>query len=112
MAIHVIRPNADHTIFNAPTERETRGWKNVGGGAYRGLFVTKKGSFWGFATKEFDQTIKIYIYAPPQQLRRHPKWGCFHPVKPGWFEVHISPKPKSIDAAILKVENMLSEALE
>ena len=50
------------------------------------------------------------IFDPPGELWRHPHASCFYYVGDGSYAVHFNNRPRTIDAAIIAIERILSEA--
>lgn len=93
--------------------RTQRGWTSYAQG-WRGPYATLYGTWKG----EIERTggiLRPFIRYPPDQLRRHPKWPCFHEDRrPGWWRIHLHTQPcdGSIDSVILYIERLLTEAFD
>jgi len=76
-----------------------------------GFYRTRYGSYEGCIKHPRFSRPEFYIVEPPEQLRHHPHWICFHSIGGNRYAIHFSPAPPNPDAGILEVEKVLVEAL-
>jgi hypothetical protein len=92
----------------------SQGWRLSGGAEpmWHGYYRSKYGSFKGRVENFADPKFYIELPNPPERLRKHKHWICFHDQKKGGeYWVHLSPVPADIDSGIFAVERNLNEAL-
>jgi hypothetical protein len=85
-------------------------WK-LGGDRLTGFYRTRYGSYEGYIIHPKSSRPEFYIVKPPEELRHHRHWVCFHHIGGGRYSIHFSPAPSFPDAGILEVERVLAEAL-
>lgn len=94
---------------------EEQGWVHHVTGLFstktslRGFYRTPYGSFEGEITLS-GSSPSFYIVHPPEALKKHSHWICFHYRGSDRYWIHFSQRPKDIDSGILSVERMLNEA--
>lgn len=89
-----------------------RGWKSHADG-WHGPYATRYGT-WNGKIERAGGILRPFIQYPPNALRRHQKWHCFHEDRrPGWWRIHLQTQPSdgSIDSVILYIERLITEAL-
>lgn len=89
---------------------EMQGWTRVRG-QLNGHYKAPQGSVAGYIRQPDSPRPQFFIQNPPQALRRHDHWCCFHPAGAGVYSIHFSPAPQHPDQGILAVERVLNEAL-
>lgn len=90
---------------------QEKGWTRENDGTYCGLFEVPNRGKWSGEIQFAGSRLKaIYIYDPPQVVRRHSKWTCFAHCGNGWYTIHMHKLPRNADEAILNVERILNEA--
>jgi hypothetical protein len=92
-----------------PYWRET-GWK-ANGGRLTGCYRTQSGSFKGYIDGWQSQRPLFYIINPPSALSRHTHSQCFNPRGNGLYWVHFGNPATNVDAGIIEIETVLTEAL-
>lgn len=88
-----------------------RGWTKKGN-MYQGYYRTIYGAWRGGIEKRGDK-FKVLIYKPPiKQIKRHPRWPCFHEERGGkWrIELAINPRDGDVGAIIFYVERLIIES--
>jgi hypothetical protein len=90
---------------------QLRGWRQQGR-TYRGTYQTAYGSFIGRIDEVSRGNFRLYIYAPPDELKRHSHWSCFQPQFDNSFRVHMSQMPADVSSGILTIERLIAEAYE
>jgi hypothetical protein len=55
--------------------------------------------------------LRAYVSDPPTSIKYHRKGPCFQLTTPPWFRVHWQTRPNSVDAAILYIEEILTECI-
>ena len=85
-------------------------WK-LKGDRLAGFYRTRHGSYEGYINHPKSSRPEFYIVKPPEELRHHRHWICFHHIGGGRYSIHFSPAPSFPDAGILEVEEVLFEAL-
>ena len=86
-----------------------RGWTRKGQELF-GYYRTTYGSYFGKVRLRMFGTGEFSIHQPPQFLKNHPHWACFTEKDNGWYELHFTEKPNSLDEGIRTIELMISEA--
>lgn len=76
-----------------------------------GFYRTPFGSHQGYVLCAKGPRPQFYIVDPPDCLKHHSHWICFHPAGVGTYSVHLNPAPENADAGILAIEKVLGEAL-
>lgn len=94
-------------------EREAEpGWKTWGwrkkGDAYHGCFRALGNRWRGLVCQKPGGGFDAYILRPPDGVLSGPHGACFHIRPDGWFFIHQSPAPSSVDHAIRSVELVLT----
>jgi len=89
---------------------ELRHWQLVGDRLV-GFYRTPYGSFEGYILHPQRPRPEFYIIHPPEELKEHRHWICFHSIGGDSYSIHFSPAPENPDAGILEVEKVLGEAL-
>ena len=105
-------PRSTSRLSVHPIDRpywELKHWR-ANGNRLRGFYRTPHGSIEGYIKHYKSSRPEFFIVNPPQQLRRHKHWICFHNVGSNRYSIHFSPAPSSADAGILEVEKVLAEA--
>ena len=95
------------------TLMQQRGWQRTKDG-WAGPYATRHGTWPGTIHKAGD-TLRVYIRNPPDALRRHHKWHCFHKHDDsGWFSMHLSINPVDGDpnAVIRYCEQIITESFK
>ena len=90
---------------------QERGWKQEGK-TYRGTYKTAYGSFIGRIEQVRPGNFRLYIFDPPEQLRKHAHWTCFQSKGDKSYRVHMSRMPADVSSGILAIERLLTEAFE
>ena len=92
---------------------QLRGWKREADRrTYAGPYATKFGTWHGHIRATPD-AMSVYIYDPPQNLRRHPAWHCFHPRESKWWSIHLAQQPvdpSDVNSVIVYVERLIVES--
>lgn len=89
-----------------------RGWRMISG-KYRGHYSTGDKSFKGEATISNSGRVELFIFNPPDCLRKHPHWHCFIKKLDGRFFIHNNKNGTfDLSSGIMDVERILKEALE
>lgn len=93
---------------------QEQGWRlNRPGRILHGYYRTFRGSFRGVIELSDDpEGYKFFILNPPAQLHNHPHAICFCHQGYGKYLAHFTTPHKNIDAGIIKIEQVLREALE
>lgn len=86
-----------------------RGWTQLGR-KYSGYYRTRFGNCEGQITVSAGGYCLILINAPPNAIRQHPKWVCFHHVKARWYRVHTVIECRDVSSAIFEIENIITES--
>jgi len=90
-------------------------WQEMGwqprGKRLEGFYRTQVGSYQGYIDKWQSREPRFHIVSPPTELRQHSHWACFRPRGNGLFWVHFAHTPSGVDAGIVEIETVLSEAL-
>jgi len=89
-----------------------RGWREEGGGVYRGYFPTPEGDKHGCVIRSPAGRVEVFIHEPPTALAWHRHWPCFRAQGNGWFFVHPVTEVPDVSAGILAVEKTITEAYE
>jgi hypothetical protein len=88
-------------------ERHAAGWLSTKT-VLRGFYRTPHGSFEGEIA--LGSSLNFYIIHPPQALKNHSHWICYHYRGGDRYWIHFSQRPKDVDSGIMSVERMLCEA--
>jgi len=88
-----------------------RGWRQEGR-TYRGTYTTAYGSFIGRIDQVRPGNFRLYIFDPPQDLRKHRHWTCFQSQGNKNYRIHMSRMPEDVSSGILAIERLLTEAFE
>jgi hypothetical protein len=111
MSIIVVRPGSKRTVIKTKPEWQLRGWF-WGRRGLEGKYQTKFGSWWGFVDMREPSALRFFVYRfPIHALRRHPKNACISFKENNWAYIDMH-RAINIDAGILEVEKILTEALE
>lgn len=88
-----------------------RGWRRSGE-TYTGPYAVKGLGTWPGSIQRRGDTFLVLIHDPPQEMRRHPKWGCVHPHSGGWQYIHLAvpPADRDVSSVIYFVEKMLADS--
>ena len=89
-----------------------RGWsRSKSGKGWVGPFATRYGTYPGHIEPTGD-TFDVYVRDPPDGMRRHHKWVCFHVREHNWHRIHLAVPPADRDpnSIIRYVEQILTEA--
>lgn len=90
---------------------QERGWRQEGR-TYRGTYKTAYGSFVGWIEQVRPGNFRLYIFDPPQGLRKHRHWTCFQSQGDKNYRIHMSRMPEDVSSGILAIERLLTEAFE
>lgn len=96
----------------APVPRpywEDAGWSR-NGNFYRGNFQTPYGAYEGSIEQRSPNEFVFSILRPPQEVLSSSHGLCFNPRRRGWFEVHMSTRPKDVSSGIIAVERVIAES--
>ncbi len=111
------QPNSAPGNFPANRLRPLKGkplWKVLGwkkeGESYKGVYRFKKRSWLGLIEKRFNR-FRVYIWAPPKELRNHKKWVCFNKKGKKKYRVHFKSDISEVSQAIINVQRLLAEAI-
>ena len=88
-----------------------RGWTQKGN-KYSGYYRTRFGAYKGEIERRGDK-FNVLIHKPPtRELKRHPRWPCFHKKNKGWYMINLAKQPanRDISALVLRVELIILEA--
>ncbi|MDD5697834.1 MAG: hypothetical protein PHH77_04380 [Victivallaceae bacterium] len=89
---------------------EQRGWKKILG-KYHGYYRTKYGSFRGEADVSSSGRIELFIFSPPDCLRKHSHWPCFMKRPNGKFFIHNNKNGIfDLSSGIMDVERIITES--
>lgn len=95
-----------------PTWQE-QGWHRHPLGSYTGRYVTPHGSWEGRIETGPTGVSRVLINNPPYVIQWHPKYPCFVHKGGDWFELHWETRtPRTVDAAMVNMERILSEAFQ
>jgi hypothetical protein len=117
---YVIKPAAHPTVAPHPRPYwDERGWtrRRVNGyWAYRGssqVFEERTGEWRTFTGQVFEETDKAvpHIDRLPPQVKRHPKWVCFHRKRDGSYYLDWRTPAADADEAIMYVEDVLCDSI-
>jgi hypothetical protein len=75
-----------------------------------GYYRTKFGSFEGKIRTRLILSAEYYLRYPPEEMKKHRHWGCFQKRDKGWYSVHFTSPPKSIEDGIKTMEEILVES--
>ena len=77
------------------TLMDQRGWTALRDRAgWAGPYATPQGTWPGTIEKVGGTDLRVFIKNPPETLRRHHKWACFHQHgSDGWYTVHLATNP-------------------
>jgi hypothetical protein len=87
------------------------GWRQEGR-TYRGTYKTAYGSFVGRIEQVRPGNFRLYIFDPPQDVRKHAHWTCFQGQGDKSYRIHMSQMPDDVSSGILAIERLLTEAFE
>jgi hypothetical protein len=87
---------------------QERGWTRQGN-EFTGYYRSKVGAWKGRAEVSPSGNARLFIHQPPEFLKGHPHWICFHPQRGGWYSIHTTDDAE-LSAAMLRVEEILNEA--
>lgn len=90
---------------------QERGWRQEGR-TYYGTYKTAHGSFIGRIEQVRPGNFRLYIFDPPQAVRKHAHWTCFQSQGDKSYRIHMSQMPDDVSSGILAIERLLSEAFE
>ena len=88
-----------------------RGWTRRGN-HYQGFYRTRYGAWQGVIERRGDR-FKVHIFKPPtEQIRKHPRWPCFHEETGGrWrIDLAVNPKDGDVGAIIFYVEKVIVDS--
>ncbi len=87
-----------------------RGWRRSGK-RWSGPYACRHGTWHGKIEKRGDR-FNVLIKKPPEVVRNHPKFVCFHNDKSGWMRIHLhhNPADQDVNAVIAYVERLLAES--
>lgn len=108
----VRRPHEPSTV--PVVQRETapywqeRGW-HCSGWYYTGYYRSRFGTWKGRAQVGAAKFARLFIHSPPEFLRKHPHWVCFHERPGEWYFIHMT-DDVDLSSGILRVEALLNEA--
>ena len=88
-----------------------RGWTRRGN-HYQGFYRTRYGAWRGEIERRGDK-FKVQIIKPPtEQIRKHPRWPCFHEETGGrWrIDLAVNPKDGDVGAIIFYVEKVIVDS--
>ncbi|MCH9808442.1 MAG: hypothetical protein K0U74_11970 [Alphaproteobacteria bacterium] len=90
---------------------ELRGWSKSSN-TWKGHYATHVGT-WPGQIEQRGDVFRVLIHNPPEQVRGHAKFGCFHKRKNGWWSIHLHTNPidRDVSAVIGFVERILAESL-
>ena len=94
---------------------QKRGWKPGKSGGFDGPYAPKDLGTWHGHIKRSGDVFRVYIWKPPAAFLTHWKSACFHKTPDNdWWSIHLAKNPAdgSVDAIILYVERLLTEALQ
>ena len=86
------------------------GWK-PNGNRLTGHYRTQPGSYEGYIVGWQSPEPQFYVVKPPSQLQYHEHSACFLPRRDRHFLVHFARRSSSVDAGIVEIETVLSQAL-
>ena len=95
---------------NTPLQLK-RGWTRRGN-LYQGFYRTRHGAWQGLIERRGDK-FKVQIFKPPtEQIRKHPRWPCFHEETGGrWrIDLAVNPKDGDVGAIIFYVEKVIVDS--
>jgi hypothetical protein len=111
--ISIGKHNFPHVVgFDNTPIWQKRGWKKKDK-TFTGYYRTKYYAAKGEVIKKGDK-FKVYIFHPPAELKKHPKWHCFHERGKNKYEINLyyQPKDGKIDSIILYVERLIYQSFE
>ena len=88
-----------------------RNWVQKGN-TYEGYYRTRFGAWRGEIERRGD-IFTVFIFDPPlDQLKKHPRWPCFHHHTNGkWnLDLYKNPKAGDVDSVIFYVEGVIIES--
>ncbi len=89
---------------------EKLGWERTGD-TYQGYYRTPFGSFQGYIVQQ-GKVFCVYIFNPPAEAKKHPKWSCFVHTGNGWFWVNQKRFAKDVDGAIMAVQRIIEDSFK
>ena len=95
----------------APVPRpywQDAGWSRSGN-FYRGNYQTPYGVYQGSIEHRSPSEFVFSILRPPQEVLGSSHGLCFNPRRRGWFEVHMSTRPKDASSGIIAIERLIAE---
>lgn len=87
---------------------EERGWTKQGD-TFTGYFRTPQGQWAGRVRRKGNGQYEFVILDPPESLRDHPKWICFHHIGRNAWRVHFHGDP-GLNDGIIAMEQLLYES--
>ena len=114
--IRVRRLPTAHAVPALVRVDETELWRRQGwsrsGNRYEGWYRTRFGAWRGRIEKRGDIFCPRIFDPPLRQLRRHPRWICFHLVKGKWWRIDlaINPAGRDVDSVLFNIERILDES--
>ncbi len=90
---------------SGPPYWEERGWSRSRD-QFTGRYLAAGRAFEGRVDGEV-----FMIRRPPNELRRHEHWPCFHYRGEGWYSIHFTAPPRDVGSGLMSIERILSEAL-
>ena len=112
--VKVIRPQQSKQRVVQPDNTPLyvkRGW-TMNGNAYLGYYRTLHGAWRGEIIRRGD-SFKVCIFKPPvEQIKKHPRWPCFHQEKNNKWRIDLARNPNDgdISAIIFYVERIIIES--
>lgn len=88
-----------------------RGWK-TNRNKYQGYYRTIYGAWRGEIIRRGD-VFNVFIFKPPlEQIKKHPRWPCFHRQRKDRWRIDLAkiPKDKDLSAIIFYVESIIFES--
>lgn len=100
-----VRPSA------TPYHQE-KGWKDRGN-VIEGWYRCRYGAWQGKVERTPSGKLKFYIIKPPEELKQHSHWKCFHYTGEGEeYFIHFSKDHHSLDGGIMAVQRILNESFD
>lgn len=116
--VAAVKITQSKTAHVKPPQRgawDERGWTKTTSGnkeTYEGFYRAQERKYQGrIEISSWAKRIRMYIYDPPPQIKKHEHGACFLLVKNGWFVLHWSKAARNVDDAILYMEKILDESL-
>jgi len=89
-----------------------RGWQQSRSRkTFKGYYRTTRGSVRGEIHQSDSGEYEFFVFNPPPGLQRHPNALCFLFQGNDMYSVHFMDTQKNIDAGIIKIEQILYEAM-